>query len=92
MQPLGKLGAKHIFFQRLYLQWFGHKATGSIESRMAKELRLLPAQLTAYRKQVQTFLERILDIDRWAERSGRICGKDYRTPSSVLNRRPSALA
>lgn len=64
MQVLGERSARHIYFQLLYLQWFGRKATGNIEPRMAEELRLLPAQLTAYRKQAQTFLERILDIDQ----------------------------
>ena len=64
MQALGELSARHIYFQFLYLQWFGRKAAGNIEPRMAEELRLLPAQLTAYRKQAQTFLERILDIDQ----------------------------
>ena len=66
MQTLAELSAKHIYFQLLYLQWFARKATGKIESRMAEELRLrlLPAQLTAYRKQAQRFLERILDIDQ----------------------------
>ena len=64
MQVLGELSARHIYFQLLYLRWFGRRALGKIESRMAEELRLLPAQLTAYRKQAQTFLERILDIDQ----------------------------
>ena len=64
MQTLGELSARHIYFQLLYLRWFGRRALGKIESRMTKELRLLPAQLTAYRKQAQTFLERILDIDQ----------------------------
>ena len=64
MQALGELGARHIYFQLLYLRCFERKATGSLEPRMAEELRLLPAQLTAYRKQAQTFLERILDIDQ----------------------------
>ena len=64
MQTLGELSARHIYFQLLYLQWFERKASGTIEPLMAKELRLLPAQLTAYRKQAQTFLERILDIDQ----------------------------
>ena len=58
MQALGELGARHIYFQLLYLRCFECKATGSLEPRMAEELRLLPAQLTAYRKQAQTFLER----------------------------------
>lgn len=64
MRTLGELSGRHIYFQLLYLQWFAHKAAGNIESRMAEELRLLPAQLRAYRKQAQTFLERILDIDQ----------------------------
>ena len=64
MQVLGELSARHVYFQLLYLQWFGRRALGKIESRMTEELRLLPAQLTAYRKQAQTFLERILDIDQ----------------------------
>ena len=64
MQALGELSARHIYFQLLYLRWFGRRALGKIESRMAEELRLLPAQLTAYRKQAQMFLERILDIDQ----------------------------
>ena len=64
MQALGELSARHIYFQLLYLRWFGRKATGKIDSRMTEELRLLPAQLKAYRKQAQIFLERILDIDQ----------------------------
>ena len=64
MQTLGELSGRHIYFQLLYLQWFARKAAGNIESRMTEELRLLPVQLTAYRKQAQTFLERILDIDQ----------------------------
>ena len=64
MRTLGELSGRHIYFQLLYLQWFAHKAAGNIESQMAEELRLLPAQLRAYRKQAQTFLERILDIDQ----------------------------
>ena len=64
MQALGELGARHIYFQLLYLRCFERKATGSLEPRRAEELRLLPAQLTAYQKQAQTFLERILDIDQ----------------------------
>ena len=64
MRTLGELSGRHIYFQLLYLQWFARKAAGNIESRMAEELRLLPAQLRAYRKQAQTFLERIFDIDQ----------------------------
>lgn len=64
MQVLGELSARHVYFQLLYLRWFGRRVLGKIESRMAEELRLLPAQLTAYRKQAQRFLERILDIDQ----------------------------
>lgn len=64
---------------------------------MAEELRLLPVQLTAYRKQAQIFWERILDIDQ--------VGREVRTnmreaylfdcpgtlPSFVLSQLPSAL-
>ena len=64
MQALGELGVRHIYFQLLYLRCFERKATGSLEPRMAEELRLLPAQLKAYQEQAQTFLERILDIDQ----------------------------
>lgn len=64
MQTLGELSGMHIYFQLLYLQWFTRKAMGKIESQMAEELRLLLAQLKAYRKQAQTFLERILDFDQ----------------------------
>lgn len=64
MQTLGELSARHIYFQLPYLQWFGRKTAGNIVPRMAEELRPLPAQLTAYRKQAQIFLERILDIDQ----------------------------
>ena len=64
IQMLGELGARHIYFQLLYLRYFERKATGNIASRMAEELRLLPAQLKVYQEQAQTFLGRILDIDR----------------------------
>lgn len=64
MQALGELGARHIYFQLLYLHCFERKATGSLELRMAEELRLLPAQLKVYQEQVRIFWERILDIDR----------------------------
>lgn len=64
MQLLDELSMRHIYFQLPYLQWFGRKAAGTIEPRMAEELRLLPAQLKAYRKQAQIFLEHILDIDQ----------------------------
>lgn len=64
MQALGELGARHIYFQLLYLHCFERKATGSLEPRMVEELRLLPAQLKVYQEQARIFLERILDIDR----------------------------
>nr|WP_325204225.1 DUF6076 domain-containing protein [uncultured Oscillibacter sp.] len=64
MQALGELGARHIYFHLLYLRCFERKATGSLELRMAEELRLLPAQLKVYQEQVRIFLERILDIDQ----------------------------
>lgn len=64
MQTLGELGARHIYFQLLYLRYFERRATRTLEPRMAEELRLLPAQLKAYQKQAQLFLERILDIDQ----------------------------
>lgn len=68
MQALGELAARHIYFQLLYLRCFERKATGSLESRMAEELRLLPAQLKVYQEQARIFLERILDIDQvWRE-------------------------
>ncbi len=63
MQTLGELSVRHIYFQLPYLCWFGRKTAGKIESRMAEELRLLPAQLKVYQEQAKTFLERILDID-----------------------------
>ena len=63
MQTLGELSVRHIYFQLPYLWWFGRKTAGKIESRMAEELRLLPAQLKVYQEQAKTFLERILDID-----------------------------
>lgn len=64
MQALGELGARHIYFQLLYLRCFDRKAAGSLEPRRAEELRLLPAQLKVYQEQARIFLERILDIDR----------------------------
>ena len=64
MQALGELGARHIYFQLLYLRCFERKATGSLEPRMVEELRLLPAQLKVYQEQARIFLERILDIER----------------------------
>lgn len=64
MQTLGELTARHIYFQLLYLRYFERRATKSLESQMAEELRLLPAQLKVYQEQAQLFLERILDIDQ----------------------------
>ena len=78
MQTLGELSGRHIYFQLLYLQWFARKAAGNIESRMTEELRLLPVQLTAYRKQAQTFLERILDIDQVGRDVRKNMGEAYR--------------
>lgn len=63
-QTLGELGARHIYFQLLYLRRFERKATKSLEPRKVEELRLLPAQLKTYQKQARTFLDRILDIDQ----------------------------
>lgn len=97
MQVLGELSARHVYFQLLYLRWFGRRVLGKIESRMAEELRLLPAQLTAYRKQAQSFLSAFWTLTKWAERSGRICGEPIclmapgTLPFFVLNRYPSAL-
>ena len=78
MQTLGELSGRHIYFQLLYLQWLARKAAGNIESRMTEELRLLPVQLTAYRKQAQTFLERILDIDQVGRDVRKNMGEAYR--------------
>ena len=64
MQTLGELGAQHICFQLLYLRYFERTAAGNLKPKMTGELRLLSGQLTAYQKQAQTFLERILDIDQ----------------------------
>lgn len=64
MQTLGELGARHIYFQLLYLRYFERKAAGNLKPKMTEELRLLSGQLTAYQKQAQIFLERILDIDQ----------------------------
>ena len=64
MQTLGELGARHIYFQLLYLRYFERKSSGILELRMTEELRQLPAQLKAYQKQAQLFLECILDIDQ----------------------------
>ena len=64
MQTLGELGARHIYFQLLYLRYFERRATKNLEPQMMEELRLLPAQLKAYQEQARIFLERILDIDQ----------------------------
>lgn len=64
MQTLGELGTRHIYFQLLYLRYFERKAAGNLKPKMTEELRLLSGQLTAYQKQAQIFLERILDIDQ----------------------------
>lgn len=64
MQTLGELGARHIYFQVLYLRYFERRVTKSLEPQMAEELRQLPTQLKAYQRQAQLFLERILDIDQ----------------------------
>ena len=64
MQTLGELGARHIYFQLLYLRYFERRATKNLEPQMMEELRLLPAQLKAYQERARIFLERILDIDQ----------------------------
>ena len=64
MQTLGEFGEKHVYFKLLYLQWFWRKASGSIDSGMAEEMRQFPAQLSLYQKQAQKFVENILDVDR----------------------------
>lgn len=87
MQVLGELSARHVYFQLLYLRWFERRAMGKIESRMTEELRLLPAQLTAYRKQAQRFLERILDIDQ----VGREVRKNMRGAYLLDNSRDDTL-
>lgn len=64
MQLLGQLTAQHVYFHLPYLRWFERTAREQLKPEMADELRLLPAQLAAYQKQAQTFVERILDFDR----------------------------
>ncbi|MCI9332953.1 MAG: hypothetical protein HFG05_12440 [Oscillibacter sp.] len=87
VQTLGELGVRHIYFQPLYLRYFERRTTRTLEPRMAEELRLLPAQLTAYREQAQTFLERILDIDKM----GREVRKNMREAYLFDSPRDSAL-
>lgn len=64
MQKMGALTAQHIYFQLPYVQWFARRADGTLIPEMAEELHQLSAQLPMYQSQAQTFLERVLDIDK----------------------------
>ena len=64
MQLIGQLTTQHVYFHLPYLRWFERTAREQLKSEMADELRLLPEQLMAYQKQAQTFVERILNLDR----------------------------
>lgn len=64
MELLGKLAARHVYFQLPYLQWFTQYNEGTVSSGPVTELRRLAQQLPAYQQQTQAFLERALDIDQ----------------------------
>jgi len=55
---------QHTCFRLPYLLWFSHQADGALHLEMTEELRRLPKQLSAYQKQAQYFIERILDFDQ----------------------------
>ncbi len=58
------MASRHAYFRLPYLAWFARKADGALHPEMTEELRLLPEQLSAYQKQAQYFIERILDFDQ----------------------------
>ncbi len=71
MAELGQLKQRHIYLELLYVRWYDRFSRmgafgdrGSEEDRqMLEELRRLPEQLPLYQKQIQRFLELILDVD-----------------------------
>jgi len=64
MQKMGDLASRHIYFRLPYLVWFSRKTAEELRPEMTEELRRLPEQLSAYQKQAQYFIERILDFDQ----------------------------
>ena len=71
MMKLGELGARHIYFQLLYVRFYERMSRlafsedrGSAEDeQMLDELRRLPEILPVYQKQVQRFFDLVLDVD-----------------------------
>ena len=71
MMKLGELGARHIYFQLLYVRFYERQARlafsedrGSAEDeQMLDELRRLQELLPTYQKQVQRFFDLVLDVD-----------------------------
>ena len=71
MMKLGELGARHIYFQLLYVRFYERQSRlafsedrGSAEDKqMLDELRRLPEVLPVYQKQVQRFFDLVLDVD-----------------------------
>lgn len=71
MVELGQLKQRHIYLELLYVRWydrfsrmgaFGDRSSEE-DRQMLEELRLLPEQLPLYQKQIQRFLELVLDVD-----------------------------
>ncbi len=77
MQKMGNLAAQHIYFRLPYLQWFVHKAEGTLASEMTTELRQLLAQLPVYQQQVLVFLKKVLDIDEVGRETQRNTRSQY---------------
>lgn len=78
MAKMGELAARHIYFQLPYLQWFTHKAAGTLAPEMTKELLQLLEQLPVYQRQAQAFIEVVLDIDRAGRDTQRSMSGQYR--------------
>ena len=71
MAELGQLKQQHIYLELLYVRWydrfsrmgtFGDRG-GEEDRQMLQELRRLSEQIPLYQKQIQRFLELVLDVD-----------------------------
>lgn len=78
MEKMGELAARHIYFQLPYLQWFTHKAAGTLAPEMTEELLQLLEQLPVYQRQAQAFIKVVLDIDRAGRDTQRSMSGQYR--------------
>jgi len=85
MAELGQLKQEHIYLELLYVRWYdrfsrmgGFGDRGGEEDRqMLEELRLLPERLPLYQKQIQRFLELVLDVDSAGRDPQRQASRNY---------------